>query len=198
MVDREKFERIREKHGEYGSWAVWSEPEPTQGPLGNMGDMAPFEVQNLEKLLPTLKSNIVMVGLNFSRTIADPVPFKNFHDASPWAKDFKIRYAFQGTEFYGAYMTDVIKLFTNINANDVLAHLQANPEMITSNMKIFREELMDLQDEPPTILAFGKIAYNILRKNLFSSEYKRLVRLTHYSHYISKENYKTEVFSQLA
>ena len=197
MVDRRQFERIQKKHGEYASWAIWSDPEPSQGPTANMGDMTLFEDQNIESLLPRLKSNVVMVGLNFSRTIADPVPFKNFHDSSPWAKDFKIRYAFQGTEYCGAYMTDVIKLFPN-NANDVLRQLQSNPKIIAINMIILREELKDLQHAPPTILAFGKIAYDLLNKNLDSSEYTRLVKLSHYSHYISKENYKREVFRQLA
>jgi HNH endonuclease/EVE domain len=198
MVDRKQFERIRGKHGEYASWAIWSDPEPSQGSTANVGDMTLFEDQNIDSLLPRLKSNVVMVGLNFSRTIADPVPFKNFHDSSPWAKDFKIRYAFQGTEYCGAYMTDVIKLFPNINANDVLTHLRSNPKIIATNMIIFREELKDLQDAPPTILAFGKIAYNLLSKYVDSCEYTRLVKLTHYSHYISKENYKSEVFRQLA
>jgi hypothetical protein len=51
-----------------------------------------------------------MVALNFSRTIENKA-FVNFHDKRPQSQDYKIRYAFRNTEFYGAYMTDIIKGF---------------------------------------------------------------------------------------
>jgi len=35
MVDRETFDRIKEKHGLHASWAVWSEPDGK--PKSNMG-----------------------------------------------------------------------------------------------------------------------------------------------------------------
>jgi hypothetical protein len=39
MVDRETFDRIKEKHGPYASWAVWSEPDHGR-PKSNQGDVS--------------------------------------------------------------------------------------------------------------------------------------------------------------
>jgi hypothetical protein len=47
----------------------------------------------------------------------------------------------------------------------------------------------DLKATAPTILAFGKETHNILSKNLNKNEYRKLIKLTHYSHQIGKEAY---------
>ena len=59
------------------------------------------------------------------------------------------------------------------------------------NVEIFREELSDLKVANHQIIAFGHAAYKILFRNL-SNEYD-IVRIPHYSHYISKENYKKQI-----
>lgn len=156
-----------------------------------------FAEHRRNDLLPLLKTNVIMVGLNFSRPINDPQPFRNFHDPSPWANDFKIRHAFLGTDFYGAYMTDVIKLFEEVNSKAVLQHLRKNPDLIEENLKTFREEIADLGTSRPTILAFGKDTYSILKSRMDRSEYTLLIKLTHYSHQIGKEEYREEVFEQI-
>ncbi|NBX72792.1 MAG: hypothetical protein EBQ89_00645, partial [Alphaproteobacteria bacterium] len=111
--------------------------------------------------------------------------------------DFKIRHAFLGTDFYGAYMTDVIKLFEEVNSKAVLQHLRKNPDLIEENLKTFREEIADLGTSRPTILAFGKDTYSILKSRMDRSEYTLLIKLTHYSHQIGKEEYREEVFEQI-
>ena len=47
-----------------------------------------------------LRSDVVMVGLNLSTD--RPAPFGNFHDAKAEGQDYKIRFAFTRTPFYGA------------------------------------------------------------------------------------------------
>lgn len=64
-------------------------------------------------------------------------------------------------------------------------------------MDVFREELADLKTARPTVLAFGRDAYNILNEHLRRDEYGRLIRLTHYSHHIGKEAYKQDVLRQI-
>jgi hypothetical protein len=61
-----------------------------------------------------------------------------------------------------------------------------------------REELRDLRATAPMILAFGNDTYKLLRENLDKSEYRKLIKLTHYSHRISKELYKEAVFKEIA
>ncbi len=70
-----------------------------------------FDLDKNLNLLKTLRTDVIMVALNFSRDTAFEKPFMNFDDANPHAQDFKIRYAFEGTPFYGAYMIDIIKDF---------------------------------------------------------------------------------------
>ena len=178
MIDIKKLEFIKQKHGGYASWAVWA--DAGEKPKSNIGDMSIFDLDSNPALLDVLKSNVVMVGLNISRPFSEP--FRNFHDSNARANDFKLRYAFQNTEYYGAYMTDVIKRFQMVNSNDVLEHLNAHPALIEQNIKSFREELTDLNSKAPTILAFGVGAYKILSENLRSGEYSQLTKLTHYSH----------------
>lgn len=191
MITREIYDRIFLKYGDVGSWAIWE--EAGSKPKSNMGHLNVFDLEKNPSLLDTLKANVIMVGLNFSRSLIPTESFSNFHDLSPRANDFKIRYALKGTEFYGAYMTDVIKSLEIADSGDVKKHLKNNPHLIEQNIAFFREELKDLEANKPLIVAFGVDTYNILLDHLRSDEYSTLIRLTHYSHRISKEKYKEEV-----
>src|SRR3989304_6214796 len=107
MISKVLYEKIKTKYGNVASWAVWEEPGTK--PKSNMGNMDIFELEKNNNILQTLTTNVVMVGLNISREVKFDKPFMNFHDSRPSANDFKIRYAFKDTQFYGAYMTDIIK-----------------------------------------------------------------------------------------
>ena len=67
MVDRETFDRIKEKHGLHASWAVWSEPDGK--PKSKMGDLTVLDPDQNPALLGMLRSDVVMVGLNLSRDL---------------------------------------------------------------------------------------------------------------------------------
>jgi hypothetical protein len=193
MIDIQQFETIKQKHGRYASWAVWA--DASEKPKSNMGDVSHFKN---ESVLSLLKNNIVMVGLNFSRPVS-PVSeqFTNFHDPNPRANDFKIRYAFKDSPYWGAYMTDIIKCFEEVDSKRVMEHLKEHPETIQHNLRMFREEMHDLKATAPVILAFGKNAHKILSANLNKTEYFKLIKLTHYSHQIGKEAYKEAVFKEI-
>jgi hypothetical protein len=191
VISQNQYELFREKHGKYASWAVWV--KGTDKPKSNIGDMAIFD----DKLvLPLLRANVLMVGLNLSRfTISEP--FRNFHDPSPSAQDYKIRFAFKDTEYYGAYMTDIIKGVVEVDSKNIPKHLKENPGVLAESLEIFREELQDLGAISPLILAFGRIAFDLVKENLPSAEYGKLIRLTHYSHQISKEKYRETVLNEI-
>ena len=191
MISQTQYELIRKTHGKYASWAVWA--EASDKPKSNMGDMTIF---GDTKVLPLLKPNVLMVGLNLSRfTIAEP--FRNFHDPSPSAQDYKIRFAFRDTEYYGAYMTDIIKGVVEVDSKNIPKHLKKNPGVLAESLEIFREELRHLGAISPLILAFGRIAYDIIKENLSLAEYGKLIRLTHYSHQIGKEKYRETVLKEI-
>jgi len=46
-------------------------------------------------------------------------------------------------------------------------------------------------------LAFGNDTYKVLRENLDKDEYRKLIKLTHYSSWLSKEKYKEKVFKEI-
>jgi hypothetical protein len=190
MIDIQQFENIKQKHGRYASWAVWT--DASEKPKSNMGDVSHFKHESVLRLL---NNNVVMVGLNISRPVSDP--FVNFHDANPKANDFKIRYAFKDSPYYGAYMTDIIKFLEERDSKNVMRYLRERPETIQENLRTFREEMQDLKATAPVILAFGKNTHGILSASLNKNEYRKLIKLTHYSHQIGKEAYKEAVFKEI-
>ena len=195
MIDKNQFKLIKEKHGYYASWAIWR--EASDKPKSNISDMSIFDLDINPNILNQLNPNVMMVGLNFSRNI-EKKEFINFHDKNPHAQDYKIRYAFKDTSFYGAYMTDVIKYHEEVNSKNVLRTVKQDPSIIHTNLKIFREEIIDLgTKEKPIILAFGAIVFELLSQYLETESYSKLVKLTHYSHQISKEQYKSSILREL-
>ena len=194
MVDRETFDRIKEKHGPHASWAVWSKPDGK--PKSNMGDLTVLDPDQNPALLGMLRSDVVMLGLNLSRD--QPALFGNFHDASSRGQDYKIRFAFTGTPFYGAYMTDIIKRVRMLKARDLMRYLAANQQCVDENIECLLEEFDDLKSEPPIVIAFGGNAHQLAAKHLPANRYSRLVRVTHYSHHISQTAYQERVLSELA
>jgi hypothetical protein len=194
-MNKELFEKIKEKYGNVASWAIWK--AAGEKPKSNIGDMDVFDSDKNSEIFSAINPNVVMVGLNFSRSGDFENPFQNFHDKNPHVNDFKIRYAFENTTYYGAYMTDIIKNLEMASSKDVLIHLKNHPEIISQSISDFKKELELLQSKEPIILAFGNDVYDLLKENLESSFYSNLIKLTHYSHQISKENYKAEVHKQI-
>jgi len=190
MIDIQQFENIKQKHGTYASWAVWA--DASEKPKSNMGDVSHFKN---ESVLGVLRNNVVMVGLNISRPVSEP--FTNFHDPNPRANDFKIRYSFKDSAYYGAYMTDIIKFLEEVDSKNVMKYLRERPETIEKNLRTFREEMQDLKATAPVILAFGRDTHKLLSENLDKHEYCRLIKLTHYSHQIGKEAYKDVVAKEI-
>ncbi len=193
-IDRKRFDLIKHKHGGYSSWAVWA--PATRGPKSNIDDLSVLDANANPMVLQTVNHAVVMVGLNISRSFEEP--FRNFHDRNPNANDFKLRVAFTGTPYYGAYMTDVVKNVPMVKSGDLIRYLGENPAVIDSQIATFRDELRDLDCAQPTILAFGSAAYKLLLQHLMRSEYRALVRLTHYSHYVGKDKYRDTVLATLA
>ena len=189
MIDIQQFENIKQKHASYSSWAVWANASEKK-PKSNMGDLSAFDDA---RVLSLLRNDVVMVGLNFSVLRDAPKPFFNFHGKGGGA--FKIRYAFKDSPYYGAYMTDIIK-HEEVDAKKMMQYLKAEPDLAARSVDKFREELRDLRATAPIILAFGNDTYKLLR-NLDKSEYRKLIKLTHYSCWISKERYKEDVFKEI-
>ena len=195
MISKKLYFDIAKKYGKVASWAVWSKAE--NSPKSNISNMEIFDISKNPSILNFLRNDIIMVGLNFSRPVEINQPFSNFHDPNPNGQDYKIRYAFEHTDFYGSYMTDVIKNNPTSSSKDIIKHLKNKPHEIKYNINIFREELIFIGAIKPIIIAFGQDAHEILNKNLNNTEYSKLIKITHYSHRISKENYRIDTHKKL-
>jgi len=189
LVDRQKFDLIKSKYGHYASWAIWDEAGSM--PKSNVGNLQVLDPDKNDSLLSQLNSNVVMVGLNISGKIS--VPLGNFHAKTSSAQDYKIRYAFQGTQFWGAYMTDIIKDFEEKVSGKMMKYMKENPSFLTENIQIFLEELNDLEAKDPVLIAFGVDTFNLLKSSLGNRF--NIKKVTHYSHFISKEQYRDEVLN---
>ena len=127
----EKFEFIKEKYGHCASWAIWK--EVGEKAKSNMGDLNVLDPQQNPDVLSELKPDVVFVGLNVSRDIGDFEPFSNFHPTYSTAHDYKTRFALKGTEFWGAYMTDIIKDYPELHGLNVKNLLREKPDVEKKN-----------------------------------------------------------------
>jgi hypothetical protein len=184
-MDQKKFNFIKEKYGLLASWAVWA--EAGDKPKSNMGDLSIFDDPDV---INSLNENIIFVALNISRG-SIKIPLANFHDSSPRAQDFKTRFALKDTPYWGGYMTDIIKNYSEIDSAKIPSYLRDNPAVELDNIRVFEEELADLGAQNPLIVSFGVATYKILKKN-FADKYK-IVKIPHYAHQISKEDYRNDV-----
>lgn len=192
MIKSERYEKLKEQYGHTSSWTIWKKADST--PKSNTSDMSIFEDENLcEKL----NDKYVFVGLNGSSThgIQENTEWKNFHSAYRYQNDFKLRYALCNTEFWGSYITDIIKYHPEVDSSKVKKYLKTQPQVIKENIELFKNELNILSDKKPILIAIGNDAYNILERNL-GEEYE-IFKIMHYSNIINKENYRKEVLSVL-
>ena len=187
-MTREDYLFVKRKYGGHASWALWADVGLT--PKSNMEDLTIFDADTVHEML---NPNNVLVGLNISGYILQK-PFENFHGQGGGA--FKIRYATKDTELWGAYLTDIIKDFPEKHSSNVMRYLRAHPELVERNIDSFKQELSDIGSTDPTIYAFGNDTFEILAKYVGSS--LPVKKLTHYSHFISKENYRAHVLEVVA
>ena len=188
MITREKFDFIKDKYAYCASWAIWSDED--EKPKSNIGDLTILDPNINKNLLSQLNPNVVLLGLNISRGDIK-IPFANFHDKRPEATDFKIRFAFRGSPYWGGYMTDIIKDFEQKISGKVISYLRRNKSFEKENVQTFRQELIDIGATDPTLIAFGNITYDILERNL-KDEFK-ILKVPHYANYTNKEKYREQV-----
>jgi hypothetical protein len=187
MINRKKFDFLKEKYGKHASWAIWA--DAGERPKSNIGNMSVLDPDLQKDLLSKLNPETILVALNFAEDI-DHEPWENFHKYRPQATDYKTRFALRDTPLWGAYMTDVLKDYPEKDSTKVNSHLKDHPELEATNIKRFREEIKDIGSTNPILIAFGNIVYDILKRNM--PEFK-ITKIPHYAHYMSKEKYRESV-----
>ena len=152
-------------------------------------------------LLNIIHSNFVFIGLNASehaeRKDGYTGSWRMFHsDDNERQRDYKLRYALVGTQYEGSYMTDIIKNHPDKNSREVEKFCKANPEVITENIEILKEELKILGGKP-VLIAMGDTVYNYLTSSDIKEDYQ-IIKITHYSYRAkNKESLREEVLRTL-
>ena len=189
-ITKEQFKKIKSKYQYLSSWAIWANEGET--PKSNVGDLSVLDPQKNKNLLEQLNTEVVFVALNISRGDII-IPFGNFHDSKPEATDFKIRFAFKDTPYWGGYMTDIIKDFEEKISGKVKTFLSNNKDFEKQNVDYFIKELEYIGSINPTLVAFGNEVHNILMRHL-EGKYE-IIKVPHYANYINKEKYRDQVRS---
>lgn len=195
-ISRSHFDQIKERWGSYSSWAVWAPLQPDDRPTARIGDISVLDPDANIGLLDTLKTDVVLLGLNASSRDFEPEPFRNFHDPSGNAKDFKLRYALSGTDYEGAFMTDVLEGLPETNSAVVRRFIKTNPPVLQEHFERLDEKLRDLRTADPLVIALGGQAFGLARRHIGRSS--RLVQVTHYSHFMGREEYRESLLKVIA
>ena len=205
MITLKEFNEIKEKYGCCASWAIWA--DQGEKPKDNIGDLSVLDPENDEKRLSEfkLKPNVIFVGLNKSRD-GNKKHFSNFHSSDSKGTDFKIRFAFKDSSFWGGYMTDIIKDFKEPKSGKVEKHLRENKECERKNVKDFCQELEFIGAIDPTLIVFGNATYKVLMRNpeileKHSIAKDKIKKIYHYAYWGrgmgKKENYRAHVMCKL-
>lgn len=195
MIDSMRYELMKKHYGQYGSWAVWHPAGDSPKSFTDNMDWV-----NDPNLLNILNTGYVFVGLNWSSTHGDitcggTIPWANFHSGYSSQNDFKLRFALTGTKYWGSYITDVIKLYAEVDSKRVKSHLSANPDIVRQNICSFEGEIGMLGGQKPILIALGVESGSILTKYL-GKKYE-VKTVMHYSNYISKEDYRKKLLAVL-
>lgn len=197
MLDRKTYKLMKKKYGGVGSWAVWCPQTDKNAPKSNMGNMD--WAKDEDSLCSILNPGFVFVGLNLSDShgkYSDAnTPWVNFHSGNPHGNSFKLRFALKDTQFWGAYMTDLIKVVKETDSKKVVSKLKKDKALLERNIKNFEREISHLGGKP-VLIALGKAVYKFLKPLELEGKYA-VKELPHYSSRINKEQYRAEVSKTL-
>ena len=154
MISIETFIEVLKRFGHFASWAVWA--EEGEKPKDNIHDLSVYDPVKNRTLLGTLHGNAILLGLNISRRIERP--FGNFHDPRPMATDFKIRHALKHTNYWGYYMTDIIKDFEEKSSGKMMSFLRTNKDFERENIQKLQQQIGLLGYANPVLVVFGRDA----------------------------------------
>lgn len=194
MINQQEYNELYEKYGKVASWTIWS--QPTDRPKSNMGRLDVFDDP---ELLSKINTGFVFVALNGSGVhdgYFDPnKAWNSFHSDNPHGHDYKLRFALNDTPFWGSYITDIIKYFSEVDSGKVVKYLKNNQDIIVKNIEVFKDELRLLGGDS-VIVALGDSSYNIITNNMQGNY--RICKIKHYSYLMSKEKYREEVLETLS
>lgn len=193
-ISESSFEKIRSSYGHWSSWAMWEMGEGKR----NIGEMSVFDFSRNPQNRSLLHAKYVLVGLNISRSI-NPIKFVNFHDSGNRGTDYRLRAATVETNLWGAYATDIIKDYVEVNAAVIRKGIKSNAYLRERSFSIFQEEIHTLGVKNPVLVTLGNVATEMVelaKENGYIGADMEVVNIPHYAARISHENYRSIIIDK--
>nr|WP_288869469.1 hypothetical protein [uncultured Corynebacterium sp.] len=208
-MDYQIFDLMRTRYGLCGSWAVWNEttwhPDPIRAPKLKLDSVVRTfaEVRSQQRLdndLPSLRTDLVLVALNFAERAADitnvaaGLSFASFHEEFGRTSDRRLRDACKQNGLLGAYVTDLVKMQKGAVApfrsskSMPINKLLRDPSFVSEQVEGLCEELQTLGSHDPLIIGLGAEVYRALSAPASLGALRdccgdgtQVARITHYS-----------------
>ena len=201
-ISKEAFLTLRKRYCFTSSWALWREPNPDGRPLDGISDCSIFDEDGVWK---RLRPQYVFVGLNRANGVASKGPLAMFHSERPTAKDYKLRHALFGTEFWGGYITDVLHDMVGVNSGAIMRAFRADRDLAERQIADFWTEIEDVErvcglPGKPLLIAMGGAAFSVLKQAQRNGQLVGYdaIKISHYSMYGGQEDYRRAVLGALS
>ena len=208
-MDYGVYELMRTRFGLCGSWAVWNEttwhPDPIRAPKLKLDSVVRTfakvrSQQGLDNDLPSLRTDLVLVALNFAEraaditAVTDRLSLASFHEECGRTSDRRLREACKGNGLEGAYITDLVKMRNGTLApfrsskSMPINTLLRDPRFVREQVDGLCEELQTLGSRNPLIVGLGAQVYKALYAPASLDKLRetcgngtQVARITHYS-----------------
>lgn len=208
-MDYGVYELVRKRYGLCGSWTVWNEspwsPDSIRAPQLKLDSVVRTfgEVRSQQQLdteLPSLRTDLVLVALNFAEraagitAVTDRLSFASFHEECGRTSDRRLREACKGNGLEGAYITDLVKMRNGTLApfrsskSMPINTLLRDPRFVREQVDGLCEELQTLGSRNPLIVGLGAQVYKALYAPASLDKLRetcgngtQVARITHYS-----------------
>lgn len=191
-ISLENFEKLKKNYQYVSSWCVWDKWDDDDPKYTSNLSAANMLWSQDDNLINILKNECVFVAFNtsgkqedFNPDTSAKTPWDNFHSGRC---DYNLRYALWDTEYYGSYITDLIKYrdvknkipFKDSSAKKVLEEIKANSELEKDNVDLLKHELQ-LLGSVNTLIALDSEIYDILLKYKEYLGVHKIAKIHHYS-----------------
>lgn len=186
-------------YGQYASWALY---DVSDEQINNVNEqkIRPKDV-GFESFKTNLHDKInfngIFLALNCAARDVLVDEWANFHDTRGVSTDFKIPYMLKNTKYEGSYMTDLFKGI-HMTESDKFNEAIKKPE----NQSIYNSSIASFQEEydlikPEAIICFGGDVEKYLKRMIKQGELQidkavKIIRLTHYAHYMSIDGFREQ------
>lgn len=208
-MDYQIFDLMRTRYGLCGSWTMWNEspwsPDSIRAPQLKLDSIVRTfgEVRSQQQLdteLPSLRTDLVLVALNFAEraagitAVTDRLSFASFHEECGRTSDRRLRDACKANGLEGAYITDLVKMRNGTLApfrsskSMPINTLLRDPRFVREQIEGLCKELQTLRSHDPLIIGLGAEAFRALHDPASLGALReccgdgtQVARITHYS-----------------